>query len=227
MLAMTSGLRTLPWKLSRGYGMSLNTLLYILFLPSALQMVYLPPAICGIPSAIADRTRRFSPIEAYVLSRCLGVVPWWYCAEVQMPQCGNLRTLARLCNACEAHSCGPKAQTCCAVTLAPLPPDIRVIVRQNRQWLQVFAYLWRSVLSLNDFALGLYPQCGKHGGYRRRVLLMIEQWEARCNQVLQVRLDPLTGEEEALRVSIVTDITDRSAFASGLDTDWSYDDDNE
>lgn len=96
-----------------------------------------------------------------------------------------------------------------------------------RQWLQVFAYLWRSVLSLNDFALGLYPQCGKHGGYRRRVLLMIEQWEARCNQVLQVRLDPLTGEEEALRVSIVTDITDRSAFASGLDTDWSYDDDNE
>ncbi len=55
------------------------------------------------------------------------------------------------------------------------------------------------------------------------MLLLIEQWEARCNQVLQMRLDPLTGDEDALRVSIVTtDPTDRSA--SGLDTDWSYDD---
>ncbi len=105
----------------------------------------------------------------------------------------------------------------------PLALTSAVMVFENRQWLQVFAYTWRSVLSLNDFALGLHPQCGKHGGYRRRVLLLIEQWEARCNQVLQMRLDPLTGDEDALRVSIVTtDPTDRSA--SGLDTDWSYDD---
>ena len=114
------------------------------------------------------------------------------------------------------------------INLKPLALTSAVIVVENRQWLQVFAYMWRSVLSLNDFALGLHPQCGKHGGYRRRVLLMLEQWEARCNHVLQVRLDPLTGDEHALRVNIVTnETTDRSAVASGLDTDWSYDDDND
>lgn len=55
---------------------------------------------------------------------------------------------------------------------------------------------------------------------------MIEQWESRTNQVLQARFDPILGEnEEAIRISIVTDSHDRVALSSGFDTDWSYDDD--
>jgi len=91
----------------------------------------------------------------------------------------------------------------------------------------MFCYLWRAVLSHNDWTLGLNPHFGKAGGYRRRILQMLEQWEVRSNQLLQTRLDPITGEEEVLRVRIVSETPERSGMASGFDSDWSYDDDND
>ena len=56
---------------------------------------------------------------------------------------------------------------------------------------------------------------------------MLEQWENRSNQLLQLRFDALMGEDEVLRVRIVSETADLSAFASGFDTDWSYDDEND
>jgi hypothetical protein len=83
-----------------------------------------------------------------------------------------------------------------------------------------------SALSHKDYTLGLHPQYGRQGGYRRKVLQMIEQWESRTNLVLQARFDPILGEnEETIRISIVTDSHDRVALSSGFDTDWSYDND--
>jgi hypothetical protein len=93
----------------------------------------------------------------------------------------------------------------------------------------MYCYLWRSILSHKDSTLGLHPQYGRQGGYRRRVLEMLEQWESQTNHVLQARFDHIMGDnEEVLRISIVSDSPDRGSFASGFDTDsWSCDDDND
>jgi hypothetical protein len=56
---------------------------------------------------------------------------------------------------------------------------------------------------------------------------MLDLWETRSNQVLQQRFDSLTGEEDVMRVRIVSQSPDLAAFASGFDTDWSYDEDND
>jgi len=96
-----------------------------------------------------------------------------------------------------------------------------------RQWLHLFGYVWRAALAQNDWTLGLHPQCGKHGGYRRRIIQMLDLWEIRSNQLLQQRFDPLMGEDEILRVRIVSESSDLSGFASGFDTDWSYDEEND
>ena len=96
---------------------------------------------------------------------------------------------------------------------------------RDRQWLQVFTYMWRTILTHNDWTLGLHPPFGKHGGYRRRLLQMIGQWENRCNQVLQARFDPLVGDDEVIRVRILTETPADSSedLASGFDSDCSYD----
>jgi len=54
---------------------------------------------------------------------------------------------------------------------------------------------------------------------------MLQQWEARCNLVLQQQFDALLNKDELLRVHIVSVSLDAdlSSFASSLDTDWSYD----
>jgi hypothetical protein len=54
---------------------------------------------------------------------------------------------------------------------------------------------------------------------------MLQQWESRCNLVLQQQFDALLNKDEVLRVHIVSvsrDV-DLSSFASNMDTDWSYD----
>ena len=98
--------------------------------------------------------------------------------------------------------------------------------REDRRWLQVLAHLWRSILHYNDATLGLHVPTGKQGGYRRRLLQMIQQWETRCNRLMQVRFDPYTGQEEALRVRILSDMPE-GGDVSALDSDWSeYGDDD-
>ena len=95
----------------------------------------------------------------------------------------------------------------------------------GRFFLQTFASLWRQVLAHNDRTLGLHPHCGKLGGYRPRLIQMLQQWEGRCNLVLQQQFDALLNKDEVLRVHIVSvpRDADLSSFASSLDTDWSYD----
>ena len=54
---------------------------------------------------------------------------------------------------------------------------------------------------------------------------MIGQWEDRCNQVLLARFDPLVGDDEVIRVRILTETPADSSedLASGFDSDCSYD----
>jgi hypothetical protein len=54
---------------------------------------------------------------------------------------------------------------------------------------------------------------------------MLQQWEARCNLVLQQQFDAFLNKDEVLRVHIVSVSRDAdlSSFGSSLDTDWSYD----
>lgn len=91
--------------------------------------------------------------------------------------------------------------------------------------MHLYCYLWRCTLSHKDWTLGLHSQHGRQGGYRRRLLEMLEQWESKTNQVLQARFDHVMGDaEDAFRICIVSDSPDRG---SGFDTDWSCDDEND